>query len=114
MSDYESHSGKLHLLHRYDAESFEDHCKRLWVSEGKSLDDYREGILFEEFYEEYILANDQIWEIIEHSDLGDEDMFCKLTKNEDGSYSFHSRFYNGGTCLTEMISDELENLDEEE
>ena len=32
----------------------------------------------------------------------------KVNKDEDGSYNFIMMFYNGGTDLSEMISDELQ------
>lgn len=110
MSDYESHSGKIRKVQPQDNELFEDTCKRLWLENGKSEEDYCEGELFNEFYKKYINVNDEsIWEIFEHQDLGEEeDMFCRLHDNKDGTFSFHTRYYNGGTCMTEMIADSLE------
>ena len=36
------------------------------------------------------------------------DYVSYINKNEDGSYNFIMMFYNGGTDLSEMISDELQ------
>lgn len=112
MSDYESHTGKLRKVEPKENETFEQLCKRLWIENGKPEDEYREGGLFGEFYEKYINDNDEtVWEIFDHEDLGDaDDMFCRISDNKDGTYSFHTRFYNGGTCLSEMIEDEIGNI----
>lgn len=44
----------------------------------------------------------------------DLDNFMDITQNDDGSYSFVTRFYNGGTHLGEMLDDGLKELAEEE
>jgi len=116
MSDYESHTGKIRLLQPNENETFEEQCKRLWVEESKldeEFDDseYTEGALFDDYYKRFLKINGKVWEIFDHKEMGDEDdMFCKLHDNKDGTFSFHTRFYNGGTYLGEMLSDEIEKL----
>lgn len=119
MSDYESQSGKIMQHHpRWFAdniiERFEDLCKRLWVENGMLEEEYKEGKLFEVFYEKYLCVKDtQVWEILEVEDLEEEDSFCRLHDNKDGTYSFHTRYYNGGTCMSEMLEDEIKTLKNE-
>jgi hypothetical protein len=36
--------------------------------------------------------------------------FSLVNKNEDGSFYFHTLFYNGGTYLAEMLEEGFENL----
>ena len=120
MSDYESHSGKLRIVEAKENENFEQLCKRLWIEESQKDDEfeekfveenYEEGSLFED-YKKYFDVNGKVWEVVEHKELGDEDdMFCKIHDNKDGTLSFHTRFYNGGTCLSEMGIEALEKLD---
>ena len=117
MSDYESHTGKLRKVQPQENETFEQLCKRLWIAEAQKGDeyteeDYSEGSLFSDFSEKFLNQNDEfVWEIFDHEELGDEDdMFCKIHDNKDGTYSFHTRFYNGGTYLSQMIEDELINI----
>lgn len=119
MSDYESHSGKLRKVLPNEGETFEQLCKRLWNEEAINGDeyteeDYEEGGLFSDFSEKFISDDDKaVWEIFDHEELGeDEDAFCKIHENKDGTYSFHSRFYNGGTCLSEMIEDSIGEIKE--
>ena len=38
------------------------------------------------------------------------DYVSYIDKGPDGSYDFIMMFYNGGTCLSEMIGDELKHL----
>ncbi len=113
MSDYESHSGKIRKVFPQVNENFEQLCKRLWVENGQKEDDYDKEQLFDEFYEKYLKINNEIWEVVEHEDLDDEDMFCRLSRNSDGTVSFHTRYYNGGTCMSEMIEEALVDFDEE-
>ncbi len=112
MSDYESHSGKLRIVELKENETKEQLCKRLWIENEQSEEDFKnESSLFEEFYNKYFDVNDKVWEVIEHKKMGDEDdMFCNLHDNKDGTYSFHTRFYNGGTCMSEMVTEVLEKL----
>lgn len=111
MSDYESHSGKIRILEPNKNETFEDQCKRLWVENGKLIESYDKGELFNEFYEKYLRINGKIWEVFDHKSLGDDDdSFCRIHDNKDGTFSFHTRFYNGGTGMSEMIADELKDM----
>ena len=43
-----------------------------------------------------------------HNEAEASDYVSYINKNEDGSYNFIMMFYNGGTYLSEMISDELQ------
>lgn len=40
----------------------------------------------------------------------ESDGFMNMTANEDGTFDFHTRFYNGGTYLAEMLEDGLNEL----
>ena len=114
MSDYESHTGKLRKVEPKENETFEQLCKRLWIEESQKGDeyteeDYKEGSLFGDYYEKYINDNDEsVLEIFDHEKEDDSDgTVCKIFKNTDGTYSFYTHFYNGGTDLSEMIQDGL-------
>lgn len=36
--------------------------------------------------------------------------FREMSRNEDGSIAFFTQFYNGGTCLTEMLEEGLDEM----
>lgn len=47
--------------------------------------------------------------LIEHEEDEYADII-KTWKNEDGTISFVAEFYNGGTCLVEVLDDSLKKL----
>lgn len=56
----------------------------------------------------YVTVGDKMYEMIEHEET--EDDICKFWKNSDGTISFMAEFYNGGTCLSEIVEYELSKL----
>jgi hypothetical protein len=60
--------------------------------------------------ETYFFVEDEIWEAFDHVKLDGDDDIYQITQNEDGTLSFIMRFYNGGTCLTECIEEEIIEL----
>lgn len=36
--------------------------------------------------------------------------FREMSRNEDGSIAFFTQFYNGGTCLTEILEEGLDEI----
>lgn len=101
MSEDNRFKGKLKQLHQQENESFDDLCKR--ISNGE--DDF-----FNDNYEKYVLINDKLFEIVECEELDAYDNFCYLYSNEDNTISFLTQYYNGGTCLSEMLESELKKL----
>ena len=50
----------------------------------------------------------ELYEIIEDKDFSDDgDFISHITDNGDGTYTYLMSFYNGGTCLSEMLEDAL-------
>lgn len=110
MSDYEQHSGKIRQILPLEGESFE----QLLFREVKEItgEDYTDIYYVEDtlYHEGYLVSKDSLWKVEENVREDECDSYCRLTPNPDGSFSFHTRFYNGGTCLIEMIEDELKKL----
>jgi len=110
MSDYEQHFGKLRLVPQEEGQTMDELCKSLWVKEGQSADDYEEpSTLFDEYYEKYIMVDGKLWEVFDHTE-SDDDTDFHIADNKDGTYTFQTRFYNGGTCLSEMLEDAIKKL----
>lgn len=93
----------------------EEWCKQTYIKNGGNEDDVRKDGLYYETWEEalvceygdnYFFNDDEIWESVESMEMSYEDISV-LTPNSDGTYSFVMQFYNGGTCLGEMIEAEL-------
>ena len=52
-----------------------------------------------------------MYEWLEHEcKYDEEDDFCDLKENQDKTISIHAQFYNGGTCLNEVLNDEWDKL----
>lgn len=67
----------------------------------------------EKYFIDHQQHNPTVWEYIKLEEL-EGSFYCHLDSNADGSISFNTSFYNGGTCLDEMLSDAIaeERLDE--
>lgn len=60
-------------------------------------------------YDTVIMLKGKLYRIKISQDI-DDSCFCVIHKESDGSYSFATSFYDGGTCLTEMLEDEFERM----
>lgn len=113
MSQNEFHTGKLALvdLKGKTAEQFaEETCKASGISEISSYHDtWLEEFKYELGYERYFIVDGEIYEMIDHSESDDE-YFVHMNRNEDGTISFSSQFYNGGTCLSEIIEESISEM----
>lgn len=58
---------------------------------------------------EYIVLDDTLYQFDEHIE-SDWTPFVRMWPQEDGSILFTTQFYNGGTCLEEMLADGLKEL----
>lgn len=121
MSEMEYHKGKAKKFDRFENESDLNYAKRYAVHCGKAFDetvaaDYLEEsfhCMFSELelgkgvgsWRNYtaLLADNTIWELVEHDYREDPPDLLNFNKNADGTCSFEYYFYNGGTCLSEMF-----------
>lgn len=120
MSDYETIKGKIRKINLQGL-SVEEYAKRIVEEKGVELkidegpyfyttyleilkwyDDWTEG--------QYISIDDELYLIYDKSDFGSSADFINMTPIADDIYEFHTSFYNGGTCLTEMLEDEIKRL----
>lgn len=112
MSHTESHSGKLRKV-ILENQTINEYFKSIWITKGFPEDKYDYLDFMDEYCEVYFVVNNNIYEVIEHIELDDEDG-CTLYHNVDGTISFNTMFYNGGTCFQEMIEYELKKLNIDE
>lgn len=116
MSDTELHIGKLVKVKKVNEnETLEQVMVRLLLGSANLSQNKAE--LFEQLkyldnnYEKYFIFKNELYEAEDTEPVESGDAFCELSKNEDGSISYVTSFYNGGTCFTEMIEDELETFE---
>lgn len=63
--------------------------------------------LADQYDNEFIIINNKLFFIKFDVKSRDDFDFIDLFKNEDGSYDFHTLFYDGGTCLSEELKNKL-------
>lgn len=109
MSRTELHIGVMRKVDTQDKTDIEFAVDTL-KEKGKELNDFYEDALeqlVDEYYEQYFLANGELWEILE--DEEHEDMYvAQGTVNTDGSISYVAMYYNGGASLSEVLEEIIE------
>lgn len=109
MSDYERHKGTVKIVST-NPDEFEFLARMVYEEWGFEIqidEDYTFcDCIRDELYDKYIIT-DKIFAKIESKELEDEDTYINMSKVNDYTYSFETRFYNGGTCLSEMLESEL-------
>ena len=88
--------------------SMQDYAKEILIARGKQpepKEDYVEYLL-DEYYDEYFICDNCLYKIIEQESL-DSECYCKISSNDNKTFSFITSFYNGGTCLNEMLFDAI-------
>lgn len=117
MSNMEAHFGKLRRVELPENYLLEDWCREKCqareITEISSYNDTWEEQFKDHFHEQYFIVNGEAWEVFDH--VESEDGYADIMiPNADGTITFFMEFYNGGTCLTEMIEEGLERLNKQD
>jgi hypothetical protein len=114
MSHTETHFGKLRKVEIPENHLVEDWCREkcrdLGYTEMATYNSTWEEQLRCETYDKYFFADGEVWEAVEHIESEDGDDIDIMVKNPDGTITFVQQFYNGGTCLSEVIEEGLAKL----
>lgn len=108
MSYTESHVGKIKKVD-LEGLTIEEWAKEVATAYGMEFKEYYDSykeLVLDELYSRYIIVEEEVYEIIEDREFTEEDI-SELTPEGDGVFSFVMQFYNGGTCLTEMLEDAI-------
>ena len=92
--------------------SIEDWCKEYCLEHNmtnKFEDESWEEYLFDARWEEFFIVKNRLFQIIKNKGVNYR-YYTQIDKLEDNTYSFYSTYYDGGTCLTERLEDELGNI----
>lgn len=113
MSQNEFHTGKLvpvDLGGKTIEEFAEEICKESGISKISSYhDSWLEEFRYGPAEEKYFIIDGEIYEMVEHLE-SDDDYFVHMIRNNDGSISFSTQFYNGGTCLSEVVEGSVSTM----
>jgi len=114
MSRIETHFGKLRKVTFNEGCTIENWCKQKCQEKGiNEIPSYHANWVeqFKDAYDEkYFIINDEIWEAFEHVENDEFSDINIMNLNEDGTITFVQQFYNGGTCLTEIIEQGIEKI----
>lgn len=55
----------------------------------------------------------ELWEIVEDREEDDTEDLSLLKKNPDGTYDYLMQFYEGETCLTEMLEEAIKREEDQ-
>ena len=114
MSDYESIEGIIKSIPRKENEIDKDYFERvtgsIYQKYNYSSDNIQEAIYDNNLDDKYIYINNQLYEFIEYRQINDYDSYCHLQKIDEDRIKFFTRFYNGGTCLSEMLESSLRKI----
>lgn len=77
-----------------------------WTDENSPI----EALVNYTYPSKYHYVNGKLYEIIHDDEYSEAEYVQTLTKNEDGEYEYVMRFYNGDTCLNEMLYEALNSI----
>lgn len=117
MSSTETHSGRIKIITKTTEDTINfinEHLSEYWKADLKNnrlyidetdafIEEYwKQG---KEFKYDTIEVKGQYWliEYINHKKYSEDEEIAEIGKNPDGTYDFLCQFYNGGTCLEEVL-----------
>ena len=113
MSETEFRTGKVREVSRRE-KTLTKKVEALAKRENKSIED-----LFPNYDEadggyldstEYVYANGQLFKILEDSNIEEDGGLCEAESDDDGVITYRLRYYNGGTCFSEMLEAAVKKL----
>lgn len=88
-----------------------DHYKGKLIPTGKTQDEFSPNNPdFDGFYEKAVVIDGMVYTVEKKEDI---DPWCDIfraSKNEDGSYDFEVRYYNGGCSFDEAIYEAVDKI----
>ena len=111
MSETVGYKGKLKLCKKYkDASELQRNLQDFWQSIPKEERDkyYKDVEEIDEYELEdngYVIIDGNCIYKVELEDFDAYDDFIEITQVQDGVYEFITQFYNGSTCLKEMLQE---------
>ena len=109
MSETVGYVGKLTLHKKYkDANELQANLQKFWQSiprekRNKFYQDVEEIDDYELEDNGYVIIDGNCIYKVELDEEFDVDNFVKVNQVQDGVYEFITQFYNGSTCLEEML-----------
>ena len=118
MSETKHIKGRLKLVKPPEGKSLQDFSEEYLTEKNYTISDYNKKyhngdyvhILVDAFNDDFIIINDKLFSL-ESTELDPDDEILNFNYNSsDDSYDFECKFYNGGTCLSEMLEEGYKKL----
>lgn len=116
MSEYEHKRGRIVLVEREENETVKEYFKKALTDkfneeEWKDADgDIHEFLSMSNLDDEFFYAKEKLYKAFDVEDIDPDDDLQILKKDPRGRYWFEMKYYNGVTCLSQMVEEELEKL----
>lgn len=113
MSYTETHFGKLRKadLGNLTVEEWcEQKCREKGDTELESWNSDWTEQFRDSFHNKYFIVENTVYEVFDHVEAEEGNDVDIMIPNPDGTFTFVMQFYNGGTCLPEMIEDGLKRI----
>ncbi len=110
MSEQQTKRGKFKEID-LQGKTIEEYCEEYCISRYAVKEDYETwtDLFFDVNWDKFFIVDDRLFQIIEIENL-DNTYYTQIDEEVGGIYSFYSTYYNGGTCLTECLEDELKKM----
>lgn len=108
--------GKLNLIARLENETLENQCLRILNELDIELEDYYENPIEQlkgELSDEFYVYNDNLYSLY-YKSIDTSYEIAEGDIREDGSIEFLTMYYNGGTCLHEMLDEVMDKINKQE
>ena len=106
MSHTEYHTGKAKKIVKKEGQTVEEIAKQIVEELHIKREDYQDTYvesLLEEKYEEYVIVDDEIYEIFDDRELDLDDNIYNAEKQDDGIIKYNVMFYNGSCPLSKAV-----------
>ena len=108
MSETEHIKGKIRIVEKTKGMSFEEGIKIVLKDTVGVYYDIDDEYIDEE--SGFIFANGIFFEIVSKDNIDPYNDIQRIKKVSEDSFEFEFKFYNGGTCFSEMLEDSLTKL----
>ena len=116
MSEVERHIGKIRKIElngMMPEEWYQKECEKRGISKPDFYDTWKQCYNDEFWPLSPAEVDGELWEIVEDREEDDTEYLSILKKNPDGTYDYLMQFYNGGTCLSEMLEEAIKREEEQ-
>lgn len=112
MSEDEYWTGNAKVVKPQDGEDLESLCKRLCEERGYEKTEYHnayEEVLQENSYKELVIVDGVVYDTSE-MESDDSGEICEASRIDEDTVRVTLKFYNGGTCFSEMFEAAVQKL----